>query len=117
MHAKRKQIRNISYVKAYFNSIWPIDGVYVVQPLYNILDGMFVSNISENALTATSLAYPIQLMMLAVAIGTGVGVNSLLSRMLGKRDCFFRISISTYLFSRMFRYFSSYNRRKIITSY
>lgn len=58
----------------------------LVQSLYNIVDGMFVSNITESALTATSLVYPIQLLMLAVAIGTGVGVNSLLSRMLGKKD-------------------------------
>ncbi len=58
----------------------------LVQSLYNVVDGMFVSNISENALTATSLVYPIQLLMLAVAIGTGVGVNSLLSRTLGKKD-------------------------------
>lgn len=58
----------------------------LVQSLYNIVDDMFVSNITESALTATSLVYPIQLLMLAVAIGTGVGVNSLLSRMLGKKD-------------------------------
>ena len=58
----------------------------LVQSLYNIVDSMFVSAISENALTATSLVYPMQMLMLSVAIGTGVGVNSYLSRTLGKRD-------------------------------
>ncbi|MCC8027940.1 MAG: MATE family efflux transporter [Clostridium sp.] len=58
----------------------------LVQSLYNIVDGIFVSRISEDALTATSLAYPAQMLMLAVAVGTGVGVNSLLSRKLGQKD-------------------------------
>ena len=58
----------------------------LVQSLYNIVDGIFVSRISENALTATSIAYPAQMLMLAVAVGTGVGINSLLSRKLGQKD-------------------------------
>ena len=58
----------------------------LVQSLYNIVDGIFVSRISEDALTATSLAYPAQMLMLAVAVGTGVGVNSLLSRKLGQKN-------------------------------
>lgn len=58
----------------------------LVQSLYNIVDGIFVSRISENALTATSLAYPAQMLMLAVAVGTGVGVNALLSRKLGQKN-------------------------------
>lgn len=58
----------------------------LVQSLYNIVDGIFVSRISEDALTATSLAYPAQMLMLAVAVGTGVGVNALLSRKLGQKN-------------------------------
>ncbi len=58
----------------------------LVQSMYNIVDGMFVARISETALTATSLAFPIQLLMIAVAVGTGVGINSLLSRTLGQRE-------------------------------
>lgn len=57
----------------------------LVQSLYNIVDSIFVARISENALTATSLAYPVQILMVAVAVGTGVGVNSLLSRTLGAK--------------------------------
>ncbi|GAA0370351.1 MATE family efflux transporter [Alkalibacterium iburiense] len=56
----------------------------VVQSLYNIVDSIFVAQVSENALTAVSLAFPIQNLMLAVQIGTGVGINALLSRKLGE---------------------------------
>lgn len=56
-----------------------------VQALYNIVDSIFVAQISENALTAVSLAFPIQNLLIAVAVGTGVGINSLLSRRLGEK--------------------------------
>lgn len=52
----------------------------LVQALYNIVDSMFVAQLSENALTAVSLAFPAQNLMIAVATGTGVGVNAALSR-------------------------------------
>lgn len=58
----------------------------LVQALYNVVDSMFVSRISENALTAVSLAFPAQSLMIAVATGTGVGINALLSRNLGERN-------------------------------
>lgn len=57
----------------------------LVQALYNIVDSIFVAKLSEEALTAVSLAFPIQSLMIAVAAGTGVGVNSLLSRYLGEK--------------------------------
>ena len=57
----------------------------LVQSLYNIVDGIFVGMISEEAFTATSLAYPIQLLMVAVSVGTGVGVNAVASRMVGAK--------------------------------
>lgn len=57
----------------------------LVQALYNIVDSIYVAQISENALTAVSLAFPFQNLMIAVGVGTGVGVNSLLSRLLGER--------------------------------
>lgn len=56
----------------------------LVQSLYNIVDSVFVAQISQEALTALSLAFPIQSLMIAVAVGTGVGVNSLVSRRLGE---------------------------------
>lgn len=58
----------------------------IVQALYNVVDSIFVSQISENALTAVSLAYPVQNLMIAVASGTAVGVNALLSRSLGEKN-------------------------------
>lgn len=58
----------------------------LVQALYNVVDSMFVAQISENALTALSLAFPIQNLMIAVATGTGVGINANLSRSLGEKN-------------------------------
>lgn len=58
----------------------------LVQSLYNIVDGIFVARISENALTATSLAFPVQILMIAVAVGTGVGSNALISQKFGAKQ-------------------------------
>lgn len=58
----------------------------LVQALYNVVDSIFVSRIDENALTAVSMAFPIQSLMIAIGAGTGVGVNALLSRSLGEKD-------------------------------
>ena len=58
----------------------------LVQALYNVVDSIFVAMISEEALTAVSLAFPIQNLLIAVASGTGVGINALLSRALGQRE-------------------------------
>ena len=57
----------------------------LVQALYNVVDSMFVAQLNENALTAVSLAFPIQNLMIAVAAGTGVGINALLSKSLGEK--------------------------------
>lgn len=64
----------------------PIMISMLVQALYNVVDSVFVSRISESALTAVSLAFPAQNLMIAVATGTGVGVNALLSRSLGEKN-------------------------------
>ena len=58
----------------------------LVQALYNIVDSIFVAQISENAFTALSLAFPAQTLMIAVATGTGVGINALLSKSLGEKN-------------------------------
>jgi putative MATE family efflux protein len=57
----------------------------LVQALYNVVDSIFVSRISEDALTAVSLAYPVQNIMISVGTGVGVGMNALLSRALGQK--------------------------------
>ena len=64
----------------------PMMASMLVQALYNIVDSIFVSRINENALTAVSLAFPIQSLLIAFSGGTGVGVNALLSRALGEKD-------------------------------
>lgn len=64
----------------------PIMISMMVQALYNVVDSIFVSQINENALTAVSLAFPVQNLMIAVSTGTGVGVNAILSRSLGAKD-------------------------------
>ena len=58
----------------------------LVQALYNIVDSMFVAKLSEDALTAVSLAFPVQNLMIAVGTGTGVGINALVSRSLGEKN-------------------------------
>ena len=57
----------------------------LVQALYNVVDSIFVARISENALTAVTLAFPMQNLMIALGSGTGVGINALLSRSLGEK--------------------------------
>ncbi len=63
----------------------PIMLSMMVQALYNIVDSIFISRIGETALTAVSLAFPIQIIMISVGIGTSIGVNALLSRRLGEK--------------------------------
>ena len=57
----------------------------LVQALYNIVDSVFVSRLSENAFNAVGLAFPLQSLMIAVGAGTAVGINALLSRSLGEK--------------------------------
>ena len=63
----------------------PIMISMLVQALYNVVDSMFVAKYDPDALTAVSLAYPIQVLMIAVSTGLGVGINSLISRRLGEK--------------------------------
>ena len=55
------------------------------QALYNVVDSVFVARLSQDAMNAVSLAFPLQTLMIAVASGTGVGMNALLSRSLGEK--------------------------------
>ena len=58
----------------------------LVQAMYNVVDSIYVSQISESAVTALSLAFPVQNMQIGLAVGIGVGINSLLSKSLGERN-------------------------------
>ena len=68
------------------NMSLPIMLSMIVQALYNIVDSIFVSRLAEEALTAVSLAFPVQMLFIAVIGGTGVGINARLSRKLGERQ-------------------------------
>ena len=82
---KENKMRTMPVKKLLITMSLPMMASMLVQALYNIVDSIFVSRISEDALTAVSLAFPIQTLMIAVAGGTGVGVNALLSRSLGEK--------------------------------
>ena len=69
--------------KLIWNMSLPIIASMLVQALYNIVDSVFVSRVSEQALTAVSLAFPAQNLMIGLATGTAVGVNALMGRALG----------------------------------
>lgn len=72
--------------KLLFNMSLPMMISMLVQALYNIVDSIFVAKLSENALTAVSLAFPLQTLLIAVGAGTGVGMNALLSKSLGEKN-------------------------------
>ena len=72
--------------KLIVNMSLPLMFSLLIQSLYNIVDSIFVARLGQNALTAVSLAYPVQLLMIAVAVGTSVGINSLLSKSIGAKD-------------------------------
>lgn len=74
--------------KLLFQMAFPMMVSMLVQALYNFVDSVFVGHISEEAFTAVSLAFPIQNLMIAVATGTGVGMNALLSMRLGQKNFF-----------------------------
>ena len=72
--------------KLLFNMALPIIIAMLVQALYNVVDSIYISRISESAVTALSLAFPVQNIMIGFATGIGVGVNSLLSKSLGENN-------------------------------
>ena len=57
-----------------------------IMAMYNVVDSIFIGNYDQAGLTAISLAYPLQLFLIAAAVGTAIGVNSLVSRKLGEKD-------------------------------
>lgn len=72
--------------KLLVNMALPMIISMLVQAFYNIVDSVYVSQVSESAVTALSLAFPVQNMQIGFAVGVGVGVNALLSQSLGRKD-------------------------------
>ena len=85
MHTEENKMSVMPIRKLLINMSVPIMISMFVQALYNVVDSIFVAQINENALTAVSLAFPVQNLMIAIAVGTGMGINSLLSRSLGEK--------------------------------
>ncbi len=83
---KENKMGTMPINKLLFQMSMPMIISMLIQALYNIVDSIFVAQISENALTAVSLAFPYQNIMIAIASGTGVGVNAVLSRSLGEKN-------------------------------
>lgn len=86
MQTKENKMGVMPVNKLLINMSVPIMISMLVQALYNVVDSIFVARVNENALTAVSLAFPIQNLMIAIAVGTGVGINALLSRNLGEKN-------------------------------
>lgn len=83
MAEKQNKMSSLAMPRLILTMSLPLMLSLLVQSLYNIVDSIFVARLSEEALTATSLAYPIQMLMIAFSVGTSVGINALLSRTLG----------------------------------
>ena len=83
---KENKMGVMSVGKLLANMALPMIISMLVQALYNVVDSIYVSQISESAVTALSLAFPVQNMQIGFAVGIGVGVNSLLSKSLGERN-------------------------------
>jgi len=83
---RENKMGTMPVTKLVFNMSLPIIFSMLVQAMYNIVDSVFVSRVSEAALTAVSLCFPAQNLMIGLATGMGVGVNALLSRALGAQD-------------------------------
>lgn len=86
MNIKENKMGTMPVKKLIINMSLPIIISMMVQALYNIVDSIFVAKLSEDALTAVTLAFPIQNLMIALAVGTGVGFNVLLSQGLGEKN-------------------------------
>ncbi|MBC8537004.1 MATE family efflux transporter [Feifania hominis] len=81
---KENKMANTPMLKLILSMSVPAMFSMLVQALYNIVDSVYVSHYSPDALTALSLAFPIQSLIIAVGVGTGIGINSLVSRRLGE---------------------------------
>lgn len=83
---KENKMGTMPVGKLLFTMSAPMVASMMFQALYNIVDSVFVSRIGQDALNAVSLAFPLQMLCMSFALGTGVGMNALLSRSLGKKD-------------------------------
>ena len=82
---KENKMGTMPVGKLLINMSWPAMIFMIINALYNIIDSIFVARIGENALAAVTLIFPIQFLMIAIGVGTAIGINSLISRRLGAK--------------------------------
>ena len=85
MQPKENKMGTLPVKRLILGMSLPMMASMMVQALYNVVDSIFVSRINQDALTAVTLAFPLQSLMIALASGTAVGINAILSRALGER--------------------------------
>lgn len=85
MENKENKMGSTPLLPLIFSMSIPAMFSMLIQALYNVVDSVFVAQVAENALTAVSIAFPIQTLMIALGVGTGVGINSLVARRLGEK--------------------------------
>lgn len=86
MQSNENKLGTMSITKLLFQVSFPIVVSMFIQSMYNLVDSYYIGKINEDAFTAISIAFPIQNIMIGIAVGTGVGMNSLISRYLGEKN-------------------------------
>lgn len=86
MENSENKLGTMSIPKLLFQVSFPIVVSMFIQSMYNLVDSFYIGKINEDAFTAISIAFPIQNIMIGIAVGTGVGMNSLISRYLGEKN-------------------------------
>lgn len=86
MENSENKLGTMSIPKLLFQVSFPIVVSMFIQSMYNLVDSYYIGKINEDAFTAISIAFPIQNIMIGIAVGTGVGMNSLISRYLGEKN-------------------------------
>lgn len=86
MENSENKLGTMSIPKLLFQVSFPIVVSMFIQSMYNLVDSYYIGKINEEAFTAISIAFPIQNIMIGIAVGTGVGMNSLISRYLGEKN-------------------------------
>ena len=86
MQSNENKLGTMSIPKLLFRVSFPIVVSMFIQSMYNLVDSYYIGKINEEAFTAISIAFPIQNIMIGIAVGTGVGMNSLISRYLGEKN-------------------------------
>ena len=86
MQNNENKLGTMSIPKLLFQVSFPIVVSMFIQSMYNLVDSYYIGKINEEAFTAISIAFPIQNIMIGIAVGTGVGMNSLISRYLGEKN-------------------------------